>query len=217
MLFSDVFDKVVVINLPKDTAKLAHTKAELCKPFEIVEGVEIDHPDKVTRQKLGNRKAHIKVLELAKAKGWQNVLVFEDDIIIDQKYKDYVLGRIKPTVDRKDWAVFYLGGKHRTNPIDTVSDCIVLPTAVIGTHAIAYEHYHYDQLIKTLSKPDNDLTPVDYCLSGYPEDKGNFLKKHNCYCAFPRFVYQQDSFSVGAGKFILSSYWYENLYAGACK
>lgn len=217
MLLSDVFDKVVVIG--KDESRLMSARAELgSNKFEVVEGVFIKHENPLSAKVIGNRKAHLKVIKLAKEKGWKNVLTFEDDILIDRPLMNETLPYIKEAVDKLDWSVFYLGGKHRLLPLDTKYKGVVKPTAIIATHAIAYEHYYYDRLIELLDVPDTDLTPVDYCFAGYPgtEDK-NFLNTHPSYCAYPRFVYQKDGFSMGAGKFILTSYWKENIRAVHCK
>lgn len=219
MLLSEVFAKVLVITNQKEYHRVMGAKAELIGcDFEFIDGVFIEHPDLLSAKVIGNRQAHLNAIKLAKEKGWQNVLVFEDDLLIDRPLMTEVLPKIKPIVDRCDWAVFYLGGRHRLIPKDIGILGVVKPTSVIGTHAIAYEHYYYDKLIEHLDRPDSDLTPVDYCFAGYPgTEETNFLNTHNCYCAYPRFVYQKDGYSMGADKFILSSYWKENIQAVYCK
>ena len=71
-------EHVVYINLDHRTDRLEQVTAELAPYFP---------PEKVTRFSaiqldrgaLGCTLSHIAVLELAKAKGWKNVLVLEDD------------------------------------------------------------------------------------------------------------------------------------------
>ena len=103
-------DHVVYINLDKRDDRRQQVQQELEKVFPA---------DKITRFAaiynirggIGCYKSHIAVLELAKANGWANVLVAEDDFV----WKN--LGATVPTIERlleNPYDAIVLGGSYAT-------------------------------------------------------------------------------------------------------
>lgn len=99
----------VVINLPERSERLLRFKNEFNylfdDTFQVVNGVKKDNP------MLGIAEAHLNCIRLAKEKGWDKVLIMEDDLYIPAKEKarNYVSEAFKKVPD--DWDII-LGGVY---------------------------------------------------------------------------------------------------------
>ena len=70
--------RVVYINLDERTDRRTHIEGQLARVFP-AEKVQRFSAIKATKGAVGCSRSHIAVLELAKASGWSNVLIVEDD------------------------------------------------------------------------------------------------------------------------------------------
>jgi GR25 family glycosyltransferase involved in LPS biosynthesis len=121
---NEYFDKIFYINLDKDTQRNASILTEFKKfnitNFERVPGVElIDIPlhteyrnfikddVKYIKGQLGCRASHIKIIQLAKERGYSRILILEDDISIIEDPSS-LLG-INQWL-HNDWDLLYFGG-----------------------------------------------------------------------------------------------------------
>lgn len=118
-MLDNYFDRIFYINLAKDVERNSRMLEEFSKynitNFERVEGVVYDSipersvwrnfikpGDKYILGSLGCRDSHLKVVRLAKERGYKRVLIFEDDII-------FVVNPNRLSIPL-EWDVLYLGG-----------------------------------------------------------------------------------------------------------
>jgi GR25 family glycosyltransferase involved in LPS biosynthesis len=213
MTLNDIFPNIFVINISNNTERRDHIINELQNiNFIFLEAIvpNIRHPKK--RQKLGNRLSHLEAIKIAKNNNWSNVLVFEDDIVINQSIiTKIVLQNIYNFIYSQEWACFYLGGKHCTFPNKVIYPNIRGASRVIGTHAIAYHQKYYDDFISLYSIRNRRRTPIDYFLSGHKKAKVSFLTTHPCYSSYPVFVYQKSGYNIKK-QYIPIDFWFEKFY-----
>lgn len=74
----DVIQHVVYINLDERADRRKHIEGQLSRAFQ-PERIQRFSAIKAVKGAIGCSKSHIAVLELAKASGWTNVLIVEDD------------------------------------------------------------------------------------------------------------------------------------------
>jgi glycosyl transferase family 25 len=74
----DAIHRVVYINLDERVDRRAHVEEQLGRVFP-AERIQRFSAIKDIKGSIGCSKSHIAVLELAKANGWPNVLIIEDD------------------------------------------------------------------------------------------------------------------------------------------
>lgn len=93
----------IVINLPERNERLSRTKSELKKvftntSFTLVEGIR-DIP--IYK---GIAQAHINAVQIAKSKGWRQVLIMEDDIFFPSRFfHKYITEALQNTPE--DWDI----------------------------------------------------------------------------------------------------------------
>lgn len=213
MNLNDVFPNIYVINMSLNLERRFHILDELSNlNFNFLEAEipNIKHHRK--RQKVGNRRSHLKAIVSAKANNWPYVLVLEDDIVIDHNLlSSPLLRNIQKFVISADWACFYLGGRHRRAPEDISCSNVRKITRMIGTHAIAYHSNYYDSLIKLYNQRNQRRVPIDYFLSGHKKAKESFLSTNPCFSSAPLFIYQQAGYNVKK-KYIPISFWFDRYY-----
>jgi len=74
----DTVQHVVYINLDERTDRRAHVETQLARAFP-ADKIQRFPAIKAAKGAVGCSRSHIAVLELAKANGWANVLIVEDD------------------------------------------------------------------------------------------------------------------------------------------
>jgi len=136
----DFVDHVVYINLDKRTDRRAQIEAELAPYFP---------PEKVTRFSaiqcengaMGAAASHIAVLEMAKATGWKNVLVLEDDAVWCSETFDEAYIALERLVENPYDAIV-LGGHNTTW---NSSNFRLIQT--FGAEACLVGSHYYDTLL----------------------------------------------------------------------
>jgi GR25 family glycosyltransferase involved in LPS biosynthesis len=74
----DAIQHIVYINLDERTDRRVHVEKQLVRAFPL-ERIQRFSAIRAAKGAIGCSRSHIAVLELAKANGWPNVLVVEDD------------------------------------------------------------------------------------------------------------------------------------------
>lgn len=218
-MLDKIFNRILVINMPDDKKRLEQINNELLKCgtiyYDVIPGVKMDLPDQAARQIIGNRRAHMRALFWACNKNYQDVLVLEDDALIDWPlFTKEIQEELFEFKQRNDWALLYLGGHHRgastINPYGNYKH-IRRTTGTLATHAIAYNMEYFLNFINAFNRPDTDLTPVDYCLCGYPAKPmiKTLQKELPCFTIYPRFIYQRDNVQKITGRHVPVDYWKE--------
>ncbi len=149
--------------------------AKRVRVFNAIETPENHH--------IGCALSHRAIVESAKKSKLNNVLVFEDDALFLEKSLEY-LSRSILELKKQSWNLFYLGGHKWGSDFEFVSGCSYLqkPYGLTCTHALAYNHTVYDQILSDLPDKmepmskwveknraiDQYLTGIDGILLAYP-------------------------------------------------
>lgn len=168
----DFFEKIWCINLDKRTDRWQLAQEEFEK-MGILEKVErfsaIQHND----GRMGIIKSNLAIVKDAKEKGYNNVLVFEDDVqFIESKETTYdVLNKAIEQIQQKPaikWSLFYLGANTNDNnkliKFKDRPNLIYLKNSY-AVHAMCYSKSIYDKFIKYAEKVNaitkfNDILDV---------------------------------------------------------
>jgi GR25 family glycosyltransferase involved in LPS biosynthesis len=122
------------------------------------------------------------VVREARRSGAANVLIFEDDVVFDDRLNVLFDGVSDQVPD--DWDMLLLGGSHWLPP-ERLSDNVCRVTATVATHAYALKHTIYDEFIRINSS------------SAVPVDCNNTVLQNvfRCYCFSPILAWQEDGYS----------------------
>ena len=175
------FDKIYCINLSRRFEKWETVAREFKKNnlnvtrFEAVDGNSLPINDTLLPGELGCVCSHLHIIEEAKRNGYQNILIFEDDVFLENNFLQKA-GIIK----NLNWKLFYFGASQIdwTNIEYTNNSYFCKNT--LGSFAYAINCSLFDEYIAEL-KTFN--TTVDKCLA-------NLQKKHygECYTVYPNLV-----------------------------
>ena len=93
MKILDCFDHAFVINLPTETQRLAETRKEFSRhniSFEVLNGVEpSDYASAKDNGALGCMQAHLQAVEEAWRRGYESILIVEDDVVLRPHFRDF--------------------------------------------------------------------------------------------------------------------------------
>jgi len=135
------------INLDKRTDRREHANAEFAK---LGISPERFRAREASHGLLGCAMSHLKCIEIARARGWPQVAIFEDDVtFLDPDLLKKQLEKFVANKDRK-WDVIMLAGNN-AQPYRLVDDtCIKVTNCFTCTAYIVNGHY-YETLFATWS------------------------------------------------------------------
>lgn len=170
---------VLIINLEsrpdrKDEVLLEVEKLQ-CKSVEIVSAITHEDPN------VSCTLSHQKCIQIAKERGWECVLILEDDVVFDSDVND-VLEKTIENICKFDWNLLYLGCNIKYDSKKVASNLIRVSEANM-THAYIIHNSFYDVV---LGQPA-DLV-IDYLYR-------RLSKKHLMYACSPMIAFQRPSFS----------------------
>lgn len=186
MIWNDIHSGILVVNLDKHTDRWARISAHLdeqgVRGYERVPGVLVEEiEDRYKRGCAGCLASHLKCLRIAKERGWESVLILEDDAAVEPDFEDHV-PKCRAFFDSgTPWDMFYWGVNHFMPPKPTPFTGIQQLTLGFTTHAYAAHQRAYDYLIALLEKPSVPEVDVIY---------GGSHCVHSCFSTAPRLVYQ---------------------------
>jgi glycosyl transferase, family 25 len=196
MPLNDFFHSIYCINLDRRPDRWSRVKARFEDhsivgvsryPAQDARLLEIPDSWKDVPGAYGCLLSHVGVVRAARESGAANVLIFEDDVVFDDRLNVLFDGVIDQVPD--DWDMLLLGGSHWSPP-ERLSDNVCRVTATVATHAYALKRTIYDEFIRfNLSS----AVPVD-CNSTVLQNM--FL----CYCFSPVLAWQEDGYSDIAEK-----------------
>ena len=116
----NLIDKVYVINMDKDKERMLILDKKLKKlglEYERISGVdgekkykELNVKTKLRPGQLGCLLSHIKILEKAKNNNYQNILIFEDDVIFCKNFIEKLVKLLKKVKHNEGhFDILYLG------------------------------------------------------------------------------------------------------------
>lgn len=130
--------------------------------------------------------SHLTVLFRAKIMNYKNILVFEDDVIIDDGIFEE-LSKCVSDLEKIDWDIFYLG----CNPLEYYKETESLGR-VRGSstaHCLSLNSSFYDKILDNVSFFKNYP-----CIDGYYGNLG-YENRNKIYMSLKNLVYQRSDFS----------------------
>jgi GR25 family glycosyltransferase involved in LPS biosynthesis len=186
------FDQIYLINLDTRPDRLAQTRLEFnnigLENFVRVQGVVHENPA------IGCHLSHATIFGHALSNGYENVLIFEDDV----QFFDNALENLTSAYSElpSDWHMFYLGANLDRFLAYKVSEHICKLTGAYATHAYAVNRTLFKLMYEINSSEDTVHNDVWYSSVVHP--------KYNCYLAMPLIAGQRDSYS-DIQKMVMSS------------
>ena len=181
---NSIFDQVYLINLKEDTVKLERMKKKLDELnisynlFEAINGNKLTNKRKIVDRDgvvcgygaYGCKLSHIEILEDAKRKNYNKILILEDDLFFDKEFnKKFKENYFDLIINRNtDYKLLYLGSnKFRGNiygGFAYVIDLTIIDLILPSTHDnrpiddIYVEELQNNSLHKTLEFTPNIIT-----------------------------------------------------------
>jgi len=155
----DFFEKIWCINLDKRTDRWEQAQEEFSK-MGILDRVERFSAVGDKDGRVGVIKSNLGIVKHAKENGFNNVLVFEDDVqFIESKDITYdVLEKALSQTEKLRWSLFYLGANTNDNnkliKLKERPNLIYLKNS-FAVHAMCYNKIVYDKFIRYAEKINN--------------------------------------------------------------
>lgn len=207
------FNKIFVINLDESVDRWKSVVDELQKAgitnYERVPGVRLKSlagiPESyynrlVSQHKVhdyykigavGGNMAHNNCIKLAKERGYNNVLILEDDIGIRENANE-LFEKIIIQLKNISWDVLYLGGSNQTDktPIK-ISENLVKADKILACHSYAVRSHLFNKIITESLSHGKEL-------DNYYKD---LQPSHKCICTSPKLTWQKDGVSIVLQRF----------------
>ncbi len=164
---NNFFDKIFVINLDERTDRWEHAQAEFKKfnitnyeRFPAIRLTELPDPnltskfmtqsDRYIKGAFGCRLSHIGIIQIAKDRGYKNVLILEDDFSINAERYKYFETAIQELNDFKiNWDMFYLGITPVYQNLNLIGTHLYKVRGnCTGGHAYAVNSHFYDTILE---------------------------------------------------------------------
>lgn len=180
-------EKVVYINLEHRTDRRKEIESELNKYFPS-EKILRFNAIKESHGGIGCTKSHIAVLEMAKANGWKNYLVVEDDSIWSNFDKGYPL---LESLTKNNYDVIVLGGVVQKIDMSTYK----LYSGHTTTAYMVNSNY-YDTLLANFTEGlKGFLSTGNYPVYAIDQYWKRIQPIHNWYCVVKSLILQRPGFS----------------------
>ena len=137
--------------------------------------------------------SHVNVIEEARARNDESVLIFEDDVILDPEFTPRFASFFAEVPG--DWDMLYFGALHKDEPVG-LSEHVYRITKANSTYAYALRRTVFDAFLEVNRRAENVLDVNTYALQ----------ERFNCYCFLPNLAWVQQDFSDVQNK--LERHWY---------
>ena len=131
---------------------------------------------------LGCLLSHLEIMKISLSRGYENILILEDDCVFEKKYSD-MLEIMKDF--NKEYNLLYLSGSHLGEKIK-ITDNIYRITKTLTTGSYIVDKRVMEYICDNIIGYKN---PVDDFYSQIVQ------KKFDCYAFFPRITRQRDGYS----------------------
>lgn len=149
----NVFEHTLFINLDDRTDRLAHAEAEFKKMGIIAERVSAK---KLQNGAVGCTLSHIKCIELAKSRGYEEVFICEDDITFTNP--ELLKANLVRFIENDDinWDMLIIGGNNVPPYQQLFEYCARVFYCQTTTGYIVKRHY-YDTLLRNFKESAQNL------------------------------------------------------------
>ncbi len=161
-ILNKYFDKIYYINLERRPDRNEQCIEELNKY-----NINAERFDAVDYKKLnlklpwmGCLLSNLEVIKHSKEKGFNSILILEDDILFNDKLEELFNEYITQVPD--NWDMLYLSGNHNQHcgyHSNYISENVIKCTLTYSTHSFAIKSSVYDLIIDYLT--NNQTQPVD--------------------------------------------------------
>jgi hypothetical protein len=201
-MINDFFGGAVCINLPERKDRKEHATKEferLGLTASFIEGINGKKcglkpnapPNRnftqINQGELGCVLSHQKAIQYAKDRGWDSVLVMEDDVEFGDK--DEIVKYLDSVP--KNWDIIYIGGNNRA-PLQPIDQLVGKCRYTLTGHAVIFRSNLYDTLI-TLLEQKNLINDIIYA---------NLHPIYNAYCPLKNLAWQMESYSDLNGRVV---------------
>lgn len=187
------FDKIYCLNLDRRADRWNRASVEFRRfgikadRFSAIDGRGLAHSSTAAQEylsdiglienskALGCRMSHIEMIKDAKSKGYEKILIFEDDVLISDDFHKRI-----SLVSKMDWKIFYLGASQFDWNRIHIKEGYYRCRKTLGTFAYALDCSVYDEI---LEKAEGSEMSIDNILSAVQAEN---MKK--CLTFFPNIV-----------------------------
>ncbi len=164
---------------------------------------ELKNRTKLRPGELGCLMSHIEILEKAKSNNYQNILIFEDDVIFCKNFTERLVKLLKKVKQNEgNFDILYLGcsQKHKWKNIVRKED-YYLGKNMDGTFGMVVNRGVFNKTLKNAYKLN---LPIDRVYSR------EIQKLNKCFCANPALITVYiNQFSNTAKKVFLTEFYYK--------
>lgn len=192
---NDFFQEIHCINLERRSDRWEESVEEFkkhnldVKRYRAFDGNELNSIQGLNAGQVGAIYSHRGIVQYAKDKNLDNILILEDDVEFDDNINQKFLEISSRIPD--DWDVILFGGNHAgNNPwskgnLVEISENVFKVTYSLALHCYAVRNTVYDFVIHTLSKM-NDTNDAMFA---------GIQSQINCYILRPHLAWQRPSYS----------------------
>jgi GR25 family glycosyltransferase involved in LPS biosynthesis len=181
-------NKIFCINLDRRPDRWLHAQEQFNKHGLMVERfAAIDGNDFIRSYPADNANngctlSHYFIIERAKLLGYESVMIFEDDIVLHDQFKELLAECLNDLP--ADWDMLYFGGSHREKP-SPVNEHILRVNKTLTTHGYIVRNTMFDKVIDNFKNLDN---PVDCFYAAWQQE-------FNIYITNPPIAWQKGGYS----------------------
>lgn len=198
------FPEAHYINLHRRSDRKEHMDRELNKHgiYDYVKryNAVVATGDTLRHSYIASGTSHRNIVQDAKDKGLEAVLILEDDIFFKDGVEQQLETSVKNLFQRDDWDLYYISANIFDNPISLVADNLMYISMCYCIHAYAVHQRAYDRVLAY--DPVND-DPFDKWLN-----ENNFRK----FGGYPLICSQIDGVSDNVGGYIGYDEIFTNAY-----
>ena len=180
---NEFFDAVYCINLDERTDRWEQAQKEFRKMG--VENVKRFSAIKHEKGNVGCRGSHLEIVREVKKLGFNNVLIFEDDVLVVGDLTN--INEALEELTTVDWDLFYFGATVDPNVgrLTEITDNLVRTNFAYTTHAYAINSHMFDYILE--QGPYHGIIDVFY--------NQKIVSRGNSYIINPMLCIQQESYS----------------------
>lgn len=187
-LISDIVDQVYVINMDKDKDKLKHFDKNMKRlniKYKRIKGVDgkkekKNYNTKLRCGELGCLLSHINVLKDAIKNNYNNILIFEDDVVFHKNFLEEFRKKYNYLMKNENsFDLIYLGcsQKHRWRNID-IKQHYYKARNIDGTYAMIINKNIFKKILQEAQKLNK---PIDRVL-------WHFQRNYKSFCLYKNLV-----------------------------